>query len=239
MITQRDTTIVEMYNIEDYQEQPLKEFLEGWFKENGRGVTHGSYTTQNRRMEEVQSYWYIQNKIEGLALSDILEWQLVSMRPGASADIMASFNKPQRTLEIIFIHPRTWFDSRDLLKLLNPLLDHISPTYGVAYSLKEKGEGRRIEDDASLERTDAWEDYYDSPGFKKSAIKDIYSFNILNQEHLERKIEGIPLNQWIKGDDKRGSLVCLQKDLTLWEIRRPSSLKKDLRGFINEGWLND
>jgi len=54
--------------------------------------------------------------------------------------------------------------------------------------------------------------------YRQGLLRDVYPFNFLTSSQLTAPCNGVTLEQWIRGDDKRGTLTAFEEDVWLWAI---------------------
>lgn len=55
--------------------------------------------------------------------------------------------------------------------------------------------------------------------YKNTMLRMVYPINIINNHHLDIKIENINLKEWILSDKKHGSLEQLKNNLWMWKVK--------------------
>lgn len=55
--------------------------------------------------------------------------------------------------------------------------------------------------------------------YKFSMLRMIYPYNLINNYHLNLKIQGVTLKNWIGLDPSHGVLTAINKDLWLWKVK--------------------
>ncbi|WP_175854244.1 hypothetical protein [Burkholderia cepacia] len=61
-----------------------------------------------------------------------------------------------------------------------------------------------------------------SPGsasYEGKKLRMIYPVNVLNEEHLEIRVNDLSLKEWIKSDSSRGSLENIPNSMWLWSVK--------------------
>ncbi|KMJ44108.1 hypothetical protein AB204_16085 [Xenorhabdus khoisanae] len=56
--------------------------------------------------------------------------------------------------------------------------------------------------------------------YNDSMLRMVYPYNIINNSHLEIKIENVNLKKWILSDKENGSLEKLNDELWLWKVEQ-------------------
>lgn len=47
----------------------------------------------------------------------------------------------------------------------------------------------------------------------------VYPLNVLNEEHLEIRVNDLSLKEWIGSDSSRGSLKSIPNNMWLWSVK--------------------
>lgn len=68
---------------------------------------------------------------------------------------------------------------------------------------------------------------------KKGKLRYIYEYNLINLNHIERKVQGRSLGDWISLSADNGKLEKLTDDLFIWSVL-PSQLDFIVKVLINE-----
>jgi hypothetical protein len=121
------------------------------------------------------------------------------------------------------------------LNFFEPLLERIGTTVALQYGsgylrLRESGPsayasgmaagmGYSTEELAEADRIATW--FYERPGKKRhlmGLLRDVYPLNVISEPHLEQRVEGLPLADWIRQSPSRGTLRSLPRGAWLWRI---------------------
>jgi hypothetical protein len=121
------------------------------------------------------------------------------------------------------------------LNFFESFLERIGATVGLQYGIgylrsfefgpsayaygMSVGFGYTGEDMAKSDRIAAW--FHDQARAKRHLhgfLRDVYPLNVISEPHLEQRVEGLPLADWIKQSPSRGTLRSLPRGAWLWRI---------------------
>ena len=221
-----DTTVLQFYNITT--KETLVPFLEKWFEEQGRGVTHGKFHTPTRSMERFQSYWYVKRKMD--LLKDIRFLHLVSRRAGGSTDISVEIDWDKKVLDLSWARSRVGTSSDNTRSLIESLLIHTDVGYGACFDIdmaqhiKDLRGGEENKKEGTIRKMMKWNSSYASKQYREDSIRGIFPLNILSTKHLREPLgltTGVlTLEGWIKKE--KGELLPLGEGLSLWKVSDPT-----------------
>ncbi|WP_240202635.1 hypothetical protein [Burkholderia sp. LMG 13014] len=61
-----------------------------------------------------------------------------------------------------------------------------------------------------------------SPGtasYERGKLRMVYPLNVLNEEHVEIRVDDLSLKEWIRSDASRGSLESISNSMWLWSVK--------------------
>jgi hypothetical protein len=124
-----------------------------------------------------------------------------------------------------------------MLPLARTLAPDLKPEYGIGYARPHRlgpamyavgicqgfGPGGFGVDLNEAEREEAdsisrWGDGLAGRVWRQGVLRDVYPWNFLTGPHLAKQVGGVPLEQWIRQDARRGSLSLLCDGVSLWEV---------------------
>jgi hypothetical protein len=139
-----------------------------------------------------------------------------------------------------------------LLPVARELAAILKPVYGIGYTrshqldptsyaiglLVDRGEltGAAAREEAEIA---AWsETLFEDQVYRKGILRDVYPWNFLTRPHLKKKVAGVPLEQWIHQNPRRGTLSKFGRGMHVWEVARKDipSVRRTVRqaGLILE-----
>jgi hypothetical protein len=63
-----------------------------------------------------------------------------------------------------------------------------------------------------------WQEARERQLFRAGMLRDVYPWNFLNASQLAARVGDLSLENWIRQDARRGTLVPFASELTLWEV---------------------
>jgi hypothetical protein len=127
--------------------------------------------------------------------------------------------------------------SESLLPLARKLVQDSKAEYGVGYTRAHRlgpamyaigicqglGPGGYGIDLTEAEREEAdnisrWGDGLTGRVWRQGVLRDVYPWNFLTGSHLTKQVGGVPLEQWIRQDARRGAFSPLCDGVSLWEV---------------------
>ncbi|TGL46697.1 hypothetical protein EHQ59_17660 [Leptospira kemamanensis] len=85
------------------------------------------------------------------------------------------------------------------------------------------------------ESTSLWSNYQPDAmnAVKNGKLRYLYEYNILNKSHLERKVFGKSLEDWVKSSLKNGTIIPINDKLYMWTID-PKNLHSVINPLIDQ-----
>jgi hypothetical protein len=127
--------------------------------------------------------------------------------------------------------------NKSMLPLARTLAQDLKPEYGIGYTRAHRlgpamyaigicqglGPGGYGVDLNEAEREEAdsisrWGDGLAGRVWRQGVLRDVYPWNFLTGPHLTKQVGGMPLEQWIRQDARRGTLNPLCEGVSLWEV---------------------
>lgn len=199
------------------EQQPV--FLDA--KVVGKRGWHLPFDSGHRRLlkhglERIETFWIV--------CSDVVN---VAVNPYAPAAFEYSPN-----FEPVFNHARskvvfcTLRSDPDWLKsVASRVSDLVDPMYGYCFrnstipdprGYASGGDHRLHLDD--LPPREMWLDTYRWGLYALGYFRGVYENSFLSPGHLEQTVGGVPFDQWVAADSRRGVLTTFTDRLTLWEV---------------------
>jgi hypothetical protein len=117
-----------------------------------------------------------------------------------------------------------------LLPVARFVLEHLKPAYGIGFRrLHKLGAsyyaiglpkltGFSAADRKEAERINNWSVGNRLEVYRDGVLRDIYPWNFLTRPHLDRQIDCLSLEQWVRQDGRRGHLDPLSDECFLWAL---------------------
>ena len=134
---------------------------------------------------------------------------------------------------------------RNTQELIRPLVTFVNPLYGYAYiSSADDGPfgysagfihtpGDIVLAEEKQEAIRKWANNKEL--VSQGKLRDLYQFNLVSGIHLNQRVGGISLKDWINADATRGRLTQYMKELFLWTVGADSY--HGVRSVLNENNL--
>jgi hypothetical protein len=141
-----------------------------------------------------------------------------------------------------------------MLPVTQTLAQVLKPEYGIGYTRLHRhgpamyaigicqglGLGGYGVDLNDAEREDAdsisrWGDAMAVQVWQKGILRDVYPWNFLTSSHLTKQIAGVPLEQWVRQDARRGTLSPLGDGVSLWEVTEANI--SDVRRLLRQSGI--
>jgi hypothetical protein len=131
-----------------------------------------------------------------------------------------------------------------LLAISRAVITHIHPSYGIGFRRNMRlgptlyaygmvmgpffGKER-----AKAERIAAWgREGIEKRTYEQGILRDVYPWNFLTAPQLNRKVGGVPLEDWIRASAGRGTLLEFCPGVQLWEV--PDCDAAPIRAALDE-----
>ena len=139
-----------------------------------------------------------------------------------------------------------------LLPIASEVARLLKPIYGIGYTRSHRLDAGFYAIGLNLDPGDltpeerkeqewigTWgETLFEDQVYRKGILRDVYPWNFLTRPHLKKKVDGVPLEQWIRQSSRRGKLGEFSKGMSLWEVgeKQIPAVRKTLRqaGLILE-----
>lgn len=166
--------------------------------------------------------------------------EIDSMVPGAAASgrdylLMAKHIKVD-DYEIAFIVGRAsvvTLSHDSMLPIVRTLVGPLNPAYGTGFfrdhrrgpesyvvGINRGGLTESVADVEEKRKVSFWVFGMDKQVWRQGLLRDVYPWNFLTRPHLEKQVSGLSLEDWVRQDTRRGSLIPLG-GTTLWEVSPP------------------
>lgn len=142
------------------------------------------------------------------------------------------FSKEDRGLELVICFDEKYinFLSLDFQNIIKEISILLNVEYGTGYRRENiKGpstyamgaaEGIISNSDEAILITKWYKEGIFRGKYQEGYLRDIYPYNVLNLKHLNIKIEGVILKNWIDANAQNGNLTQISKDLWLWTVNQ-------------------
>ena len=113
---------------------------------------------------------------------------------------------------------------------LKNVASHLSCKYAIAYDAEKSSIAYKYSTGVNLVRIFPFENTSlftrELPGrvpgsasYEGVKLRMIYPLNVLNEEHLEIRVDDLSLREWITSDLSRGSLKSIPNNMWLWSVK--------------------
>ncbi|MBN3833772.1 hypothetical protein [Burkholderia sp. Ac-20344] len=113
---------------------------------------------------------------------------------------------------------------------LENVASHLSCKYAIAYDAEKSSVAYKYSTGVNLARIFPFENTSlftrELPGrvpgsasYEGAKLRMIYPLNVLNEEHLEIRVNDLSLREWITSDSSRGSLKSIPNGMWLWSVK--------------------
>jgi len=209
-----------------------------WFDRLGHppdkgGVTAPGFGTQ------LGSFQRLNAKLAKKGFRKVTGVTLVATTPGAEyweSDCYASAcymgDDDELTAYIVARSSVATLSATSLLPVAREVAQLLKPVYGIGYTRSHRLDAGfyaiglnfdpgdlTAEELEEQEWIGTWgETLFEDQVYRKGILRDVYPWNFLTRSHLKKKVEGVPLEQWIRQNTRRGRLSEFGRGMHLWEV---------------------
>lgn len=209
-----------------------------WFTELGHppdkaGIAAPGFGTQ------LGSFRRFNAKLERTGFRRVTGVDLVATTPRArfySSDyyVSASYDGDTDSLmaTIVARSSVATLSAASLLPVARMVVGMLKPVYGIGYTRPHRLDpvcyaiGLNFDPGDLTAAEEAEQDWIGTWGetlfadqvYRKGILRDVYRWNFLTRPHLNKKVAGVPLAQWIRTGPRRGTLGEFVRGMHLWEV---------------------
>jgi hypothetical protein len=235
-----ECSVVAFYGIEP-SEKAAESFyctMVEWFNELGcppdkAGVTGPGHS------DTIVSFTRVNAKLQKSGFADVSDIELISTTPGAQIVahdyyLTATYNGRDENW-YAFIVARSslvTLSPTSMLPVARTLIQGLKPSYGIGYEMEHRrgpewdvvgfGYGGEILTGEAYEEARNRARWCDMgmvhQVYREGLLRDVYPWNFLTKPQLVKQVDGVPLEQWIEQDARRGTLSPLCAGVSLWEV---------------------
>jgi hypothetical protein len=124
-----------------------------------------------------------------------------------------------------------------MLPFAKNIVQDVNPAYGIGYKRDHRlgpamyaigicqglgpggyGVGLSEAEQMEADSISRWGDGMTARIWQKGTIRDVYLWNFLTNPQLTKQVGGIPLEQWVRQEARRGTVTPLCNGVSLWEV---------------------
>lgn len=138
-----------------------------------------------------------------------------------------------------------------LLSIAQRLIKALRPAYGIGYTRPHRlgpvmyaigiaqglgpagyGVGLSPAEEEEALAISRWGPTMSAQVWREGLLRDVYQWNFLTQPHLDRLVDGTPLEHWVQQGTGRGTLTAIEPGMALWEV--PEGTRPAVRAALQK-----
>jgi hypothetical protein len=188
------------------------------------------------------SFARVSAKLQKAGFEGVTSLSVTAMTPGGQIPVndwllMADWSVEYSYALVAARSSLATLSNESMLPLAQTLAQDSKPMYGIGYTRPHRlgpamyaigicqglGPGGYGVDLTEAEREEAdsisrWGDGLAGQVWRDGLLRDVYPWNFLTKPQFTKPVGGVPLEQWIRQDTRRGTLGPLCEGVSLWEV---------------------
>jgi len=211
----------------------------------GHGGKLGPFARGNAKVQETGFHGVVSFEVNS-STPDALTGHGYFLTASYDADAEGSF------ADVVTRSSLATLSSTSMLPVARTLAQLLKPAYGIGYTMEHRrgpelyALGINFGNDvptgkayAEARNISRWCDMgMVDQVWRQGLLRDVYPWNFLSRPQLTKEVGGLPLEQWVRQDARRGTVSPLCDGVSLWEVNE-SDLPQLRSALRNAGIIFD